>query len=53
MKNPVPCSKLFVTPTLEVIAEQIERMPATEQATAYMIMMMTMNACHQLVEEAQ
>lgn len=50
-ENPIPRSNLFVTPTLEVIAEQIERLPAKEKANAYMIFQMTLNACNQLVED--
>lgn len=51
VENPIPNSQLFVTPTLEVIAEQIERLPEGQKANAYMIFMMTLNACHQLVED--
>ncbi len=51
VENPIPRSNLFVTPTLEVIAEQIERLPAGEKANAYMIFQMTLNACNQLVED--
>jgi hypothetical protein len=49
--NPIPKSNLFVTPTLDVIVEQIERLPATEKANAYMILQMTLNACNKLVED--
>ena len=52
MINPIPKSGLFVTPTLDVIAEQIERMPSsTQKANMYMIFQMTLNACNKLVEE--
>lgn len=53
MKNPIPKSSLFASPTLEVIQEQIERMPSKEKATMYLVFMMTMNACHNLVEESK
>jgi len=51
VNNPIPKSGLFVTPTLEVISEQIERLPSSEKANAYLIMMMTLNACNKLVED--
>ena len=51
VNNPIPSSKLFVTPTLDVITEQIERLPAKEKANAYLIFQMTLNACAQLVED--
>ena len=51
VENPIPSSKLFVTPTLETIAEQIERLPAKEKANAYLIFQMTLNACNKLVED--
>jgi hypothetical protein len=49
--NPIPNSQLFVTPTLEAIADQIEGLPEGQKANAYMIFMMTLNACHKLVED--
>ena len=52
MINPIPKSGLFVTPTLDVIAEQIERIvDKTEKANMYMVFQMTLNACNKLVEE--
>lgn len=52
VENPIPKSNLFATPTLEIIAEQIERIPnSREKANAYLIFQMTMNACNQLVED--
>ena len=51
VKNPIPRSNLFASPTLEQIQEQIERMPSKEKATMYLVFQMTMNACNQLVEE--
>ena len=52
MKNPIPKSGLFASPTLDVIAEQIERIPdAREKANAYLLFQMTLNACNKLVEE--
>ena len=52
MINPIPKSGLFVTSTLDVIAEQIERIvDKTEKANMYMVFQMTLNACNKLVEE--
>ena len=52
MINPIPKSGLFVTSTLDVIAEQIERIvDKTEKANMYMMFQMTLNACNKLVEE--
>lgn len=51
VKNPIPRSNLFASPTLEQIQEQIERMPSKEKATMYLVFQMTMNACNQLVED--
>jgi hypothetical protein len=51
MKNPIPRSGLFATPTLEKLVETIEQMNGAEKANAYTIMMMTLNACNKLVEE--
>ena len=51
VENPIPKAKLFASPTLEQIQEQIDRLPnAQERATASMVFMLTMNACHDLVE---
>ena len=51
MKNPIPRNGLFVTQSLAEIQEYIERMPTEVRATAHLIMMATLNACHQLVED--
>lgn len=52
VNNPIPKSGLFATPSLEVIAEQIERIPDNrEKANAYLIFQMTLNACNKLVED--
>lgn len=52
MLNPIPQHKLWVTPTLEEISNLIQSMPKNDRAEAYNIMMLTLNACHALVEEA-
>ena len=51
MKNPIPHTGLFHTPTLEELDERIQGLPASDAALIYMYVMMTLNACHQLVEQ--
>ena len=49
--NPIPHSNLFVTPTLQQVQEFISALPTREQANANLVLMFTLNACHQLVED--
>ena len=51
MNNPIPRNGLFATKTLAEIQDYIEAMPTEAKATAYLIMMMTLNASHAMVEE--
>lgn len=51
VENPIPRSGLFATPTLEQIANQIDGFPPEQKAQLYLVMQLTLNACHQLVEE--
>ena len=51
VSNPIPRSGLFATPTLEQISNQIEGFPAEQKAQLYLVMQLTLNACHKLVEE--
>ena len=51
VENPIPRSGLFATPTLDQIANQIEGFPPEQKAQLYLIMQLTLNACHQLVED--
>lgn len=51
VENPIPRSGLFATPTLEQISNQIEGFPAEQKAQLYLVMQLTLNACHKLVEE--
>ena len=51
VQNPIPRSGFFATPTLEQISDQIEVFPAEQKAQLYLVMQMTLNACHKLVEE--
>lgn len=51
MKNPVPTSKLFVTPKDEQdLFERIESLPKADKALAYQIAMMTFNLANKLVD---
>ena len=51
VENPIPRSGLFATPTLGQIQSQIEGVPPEQKAQLYLVMQLTLNACHQLVEE--
>ena len=51
VQNPIPRSGLFATPTLEQISDQIEGFPAEQKAQLYLVMQLTLNACHKLVED--
>jgi hypothetical protein len=52
VKNPVPTSKLFVTPKDEQdLFDRIEALSGKEKALAYQIAMMTFNLSHKLVED--
>jgi hypothetical protein len=51
VENPIPRSGLFATPTLEQISDQIEGFPAVQKSQLYLVMQLTLNACHKLVEE--
>ena len=51
VNNPIPRSGLFVTQTLGEIQDMIESMPAKQKADAYLIMQLTLNSCHQIVED--
>jgi hypothetical protein len=51
VENPIPRSGFFATPTLEQISDQIEGYPPEQKAQMYLVMQMTLNACHKLVED--
>jgi hypothetical protein len=52
VNNPIPTSKLFVTPKDEQdLYDRIERLSGAEKALAFQIAMMTFNLCNQLVED--
>jgi len=52
VKNPIPKTGLWASPTLAQLQEQIDNHP-NEQERALMstLFVMTMNACHDLVED--
>jgi len=50
MTNPIPKYNLFATPTMEDLQLGIEALSAKERALVWKYVMMTMNACHALVE---
>ena len=51
MKNPVPQSKLFVTPKDEQdLFDRIEALPKKDKALAFQIAMMTFNLAHKMVD---
>jgi hypothetical protein len=51
VKNPIPKSNLFATPTLAEVQNFIAGLPTKEQANASLVLMFTLNACNQLVED--
>jgi hypothetical protein len=51
VKNPIPKSGLFTTPTLAEVQDFIAHLPSKEQANANLVFMFTLNACNQLVED--
>lgn len=54
MTNPIPRSSLFATPaSLAELDQYIRSMAPYEQASAYLISMMTINLCYKLIEDAK
>ena len=51
VNNPIPKNELWKTHTLDAIRRRIEMLPVKEQALAYDIFTLTLNSCHQLVED--
>lgn len=51
MQNPIPFSGFWATPTLAELQERIEALPAKERVQVYTFVMMTLNACHAVVED--
>lgn len=51
VNNPIPRSGLFATKTLAEIQAMVETMPARQKADMYLVMQLTLNSCHQIVED--
>ena len=52
MQNPIPTSRLFVTPSSEQdLFDRLEQYTGAERALAFQVAMMTFNLCNQLVAE--
>jgi hypothetical protein len=52
VKNPIPTSKLFVTPESEQdLFDRLEQFTGAEKALAFQIAMMTFNLCNKLVQD--
>ena len=51
MQNPIPFSGFWATPTLAELQERIEALPEKERVQVYTFVMMTLNACHAVVED--
>lgn len=52
MKNPIPTSRLFVTPQSEdELFTRLEQYTGAEKALAFQVAMMTFNLAHKLVEQ--
>ena len=52
VQNPIPTSKLFVTPKDEQdLYNRLEQFTGKEKAIAFQVAMMTFNLCNQLVED--
>jgi len=52
VNNPIPTSKLFVTPKDEQdLYNRLEQFTGRDKAIAFQVAMMTFNLCNQLVED--
>jgi hypothetical protein len=52
MQNPIPTSRLFVTPSSEQeLFDRLEQYTGAERALAFQVAMMTFNLCNQMVAE--
>jgi len=53
MKNPIPTNGMFATPeSLEALQEYVSQFTGSDLRVAMVVMIMTMNLCNQLVEQA-
>jgi hypothetical protein len=52
MRNPIPKNSLFATPdSIEALQDYVSQFSEGELRAAIVIMVMTMNLCHKIVEE--
>ena len=51
VKNPIPRSGMWATPNLESLQKMLECLSGAERALATHFVMLTLNACHQVVED--
>jgi len=52
VKNPIPKTGLWAAPTLAQLQDQIDNHPnAQEKALMSTLFILTMNACHDLIED--
>jgi hypothetical protein len=53
MKNPIPKNNMWVTPAnMQELQDMIERLPKNDRFQAYHWVMLTINMCHDAVEQA-
>ena len=51
VKNPIPRSGMWATPNLEALQKMLGCLSGSERALATHFVMLTLNACHQVVED--
>ena len=51
VKNPIPRNGMWVTPNLESLQKMLGYVSGAERALATHFVMLTLNACHQVVED--
>ena len=51
VQNPIPRSGMWATPNLESLQKMLGCLSGAERALATHFVMLTLNACHQVVED--
>jgi len=51
VNNPIPRSGMWATPNLETLQKMLGCLSGAERALATHFVMLTLNACHQVVED--
>jgi hypothetical protein len=51
VKNPIPRSGMWATPNLETLQKMLGCLSGAERALATHFVMLTLNACHQVVND--